>query len=265
MQSIAKYKREYKELFRLGSPILLSQLGIIILAFSDTLMVGRYGVNELASAAFVNSVYMIPNVMLMGLSGGVTPLVGALFSKGKHGDVGRITRASLQVNLWMAVLETLLMAMFYFCLPYFGQPTELMELIRTYYLVLLFVPIPMALFNVFMQMSNGITYTSLPMWITLAAIMLNIAGNWVLIYGHCGMPRLGLMGAGIATVLARFVALLAIWVAFVGMRRFKEIRKGFRTREPLAEARIKVWRTSWPVMLQNGCECFLWSFGAVVC
>ena len=76
------YKEEYKSLIRLGLPVLVTQVGIIVVSFADTMMVGAYGVDELAAAAFVNSLFIIPIVMQLGFAQGLTPLVGSLFGKG---------------------------------------------------------------------------------------------------------------------------------------------------------------------------------------
>ena len=73
------YKEEYKSLIRLGLPVLVTQVGIIVVSFADTMMVGAYGVDELAAAAFVNSLFIIPIVMQLGFAKGLTPLVGSLF------------------------------------------------------------------------------------------------------------------------------------------------------------------------------------------
>lgn len=73
---------EYKELVKLGMPVMVTQLGIIMVAFADTAMVGAYGVDQLAAAAFVNSMFMVPIVMQIGFASGITPLVGALFGIG---------------------------------------------------------------------------------------------------------------------------------------------------------------------------------------
>lgn len=259
-----KYRGEYSKLLSLGSPILVTQLSVIVLAFSDTLMVGHYSVDSLAASAFVNSLYLIPNVMLMGLAGGVTPIVGSLFSQGKSGEAGGITRAAVRVNLAVALLFTVIMGGVWFLLGHFGQPEALLPDIRRYFLVLLLVPVPMALYNVFMQMSNGMEFTSLPMWITVGCIGLNVLGNWLLIYGIWIFPKLGLLGAGIATVFARLMALLAIWVCFRRMRRYRPYKEGYSRREGPADAKAVVWRTSWPLMVQSGCECGLWTVGAVV-
>lgn len=258
------YKPEYKRLCRLGGPIMLSQLGVILLAFSDTLMVGHYGIAELAAAAFVNSLYLVPNVMLIGLTGGVTPLVGSLFALNDNKGVGRVTRGALQVNLSAALLFTGFLGLMYFLLPYFGQEESLLPLIREYYLVLLPQPLMIAVFFVLMQTSNGVNLTSLPMWITLGMVGLNIIGNWLLIYGSMGFPELGLLGAGIATIMSRLISVLVIYLLFRRLNRFRDYQSGFRDRHLLGKIRRKVWITSWPLMIQSGLECLLWSVGAVV-
>lgn len=255
---------EYRHLFKLGGPLLLSQLGVILLAFSDTLMVGHYGVSELAASAFVNSLFLIPNVMLMGLSGGVTPLVGALYSVDDIYRVGRVTRSGVQVNVLAAVVFTVVMGVLYFFLDGFGQDVGIMPLIRKYYLILLPQPLLIALFFVLMQTFNGLSYTSLPMYITLVMVGLNILGNYALIYGEFGMPELGLAGAGIATIGSRVVSVVAIWLAWLCMKRFGKYLAGFRAYEGLGKDRAQVWTTSWPLMIQSGLECLLWSVGAVV-
>ena len=98
------YKEEYKSLLRLGAPVLVAQIGIIVVSFADTMMVGDYGTRELAAAAFVNNFFMVPVVMLIGFASGVTPLVGALFGRKDNFGTGRMLRASLCVNIVMALL-----------------------------------------------------------------------------------------------------------------------------------------------------------------
>lgn len=244
--------------------MLMSQLGVILLAFSDTLMVGHYGVAELASAAFVNSLFLVPNVMLLGLTGGITPLVGSLYAKGDNYNVGSMTRAAMQVNLRTLIIFMAVEIGVYFLLPYFGQDPDLLPLIRNYYLVLLLVPLPMVVFNVIMQTSNGVTDTRMPMLMTIGAVVFNIVFNYLLIFGKFGFPELGLTGAGIATVMARFASMAGIWIVFRTGKNFKAYQEGFRNARKLAAQRRRVWATSWPLMMQSGFECGLWSLGAVV-
>ena len=211
---------------------MLTQLGVIVMSFADTLMVGAYGVEQLAASAFVNSVFLIPMVMLSGLAAGITPLVGALFTMGRPYDTGRIVRAGLQINSIVSLAFTLIMSLLYFRLDRFGQPEELLPVIRPYYVTLLTTLLPMSLFNTFSQTSNGMTDTRTPMWFILGAIVVNIIGNYLLIFGHFGFPELGLTGAGIATSVARLSGFAGIAVLFLRARSYAGCRAGLTATGP---------------------------------
>ncbi len=258
------YMPEYSSLVRLGLPVLVTQVGIIVVSFADTMMVGAYGLNELAAAAFVNSVFMIPTVMQIGFASGITPLVGALYGKGDRHKAGRTMRAGLQVNAMVSLCITLVMAAIYFFLDRFGQQEELLPFIREYYLIILAGLFPMAIFNVCQQTANGVTDTATPMWIILMANVLNIIGNYALIFGNFGMPELGLVGAGYSTITSRYVAMLTILLIFSVRKRYRIYFEGMKSAGSLSDMRKKVWITSYPVMIQSGIECMLWSFGAIV-
>lgn len=258
------YGKAYMSLFRLGMPVLVTQLGIILVNFADTMMIGAYGVDELAAAAFVNSLFFVVMVMLMGFAGGVTPIIGALYGRGEHREGGVMLRASLQVNLIMALVFTAIMGGLYLLLDYFGQDPDLMPVAKQYYLIILWTIIPMAVFNCFQQTANGTTDTVSPMVIILCADVVNIIGNYMLIYGKWGAPELGLAGAGISTLAARIFGALAL-VAFMAFRRrYAPYWEALKRVHAGGARRYKVWTTSYPLMIQSGVECGLWSFGAVV-
>ncbi|MDE6510775.1 MAG: polysaccharide biosynthesis C-terminal domain-containing protein, partial [Muribaculaceae bacterium] len=258
------YVSEYKSLFRLGMPVMATQLGIITVAFADTAMVGAYGVDELAAAAFVNSMFMIPVVMQIGFASGITPLIGALFGRDDHAGAGRTLRAGMQVNAFLSIGLTVLMGIIYFFLDMFGQPEELLPLIRQYYLIILASLFPMALFNCSQQTANAVTDTATPMWIILGANAVNILGNYLLIFGKLGCPEMGLNGAGISTLTARWLSAIGIWVVFMTTKRYRPYKQEALGSSHVGHIRRIVWSTSWPIMIQSGVECGLWSLGAVV-
>ena len=263
--STISYKECYKALFRLGIPVLITQIGIIVVSFADTMMVGRYGTDELAAAAFVNSIFIVVTLMQLGFASGLTPLVGALFGEKKLEKVGHTLRGGLQINLLLSLSFTIVMGVLYFFLDRFGQKEELLPLIRRYYLIILFSLLPMALFNTFQQTCNGITDTATPMWFILGSNVLNIAGNYIMIFGHFGCPPLGLAGAGLSTLFARIAAAVGIVVYFIFRRDFRDYRLGYASAPQLGDVRRRVWATSYPVMIQSGVECLLWAFGGIVC
>ena len=260
-----KFKSEYRVLLRLGLPVLVTQVGIIFVNFADTMMVGHYGVDELASSSFVNSLFVVLTVMQIGFASGITPIVGALFSRNDHHETGRTLRAGIQMNLVISVIFTIFMACLYPFLDRFGQPAELLPLIREYYLIILCTLVPMAVFNCFQQTANGMTDTMTPMWVIVGVDVLNIVGNYMLIFGHCGFPEMGLAGAGISTLASRLCAMIILGIIMLRTRRYRMMAEGFRGGSSLGQIRRKVWLTSYPVMIQSGVECLLWTLGAVVC
>lgn len=255
---------DYKSLLRLGLPVLVTQVGVIVVSFADTMMVGSYGTPQLAAAAFVNSLFLVGIVLMFGFAGGITPLVGAAFGRDDEKDAGTIMRTGMILNILLSAGLTLLMGGLYFLLPWMGQEESLLPLIRSYYRIILLTMIPMAVFNCCQQTANGLTDTATPMWIMLGGNILNIIGNYMLIFGRFGAPELGLDGAGISTLTVRWLMAAVIVAEFAMRRRYGAVRRGCMAKVPRG-LYGKVWRTSYPIMVQSGVECMLWSFGAVVC
>ncbi len=256
---------QHRQLLRLGFPVLLTELGVITVSFADTMMVGDYGTDSLAAAAFVNNFFMVSVLMLIGFAAGLTPLIGALYTRKKGYDAGRTFRISLRLNILLTLALTLIMGILYFLLDRMGQPEELLPLIRPYYLIVLGTLLPTAIFNVCQQMANGVTDTSMPMWIILGCNAMNILGNYILIFGHWGAPELGLIGAGLSTLLSRLTGAIVIFALIRRRKRYKDYREGFADGRRDRKLSAQVFRTSYPVMIQSGIECLMWSLGAVVC
>lgn len=258
------YFQTVRSLLKLGIPVLVTQVGIIIVSFADTMMVGAYGLNELAASAFVNSLFLVAIVMLLGFAGGVTPIIGALYGQQNHKEGGLMLRASLIVNVIMAGIFLVVMGCLFPLLPYFGQDEDLLPIAREYYLIILPSLLPMAIFNCLQQACNGLNDTATPMWIIIGADVLNIIGNWLLIFGNWGFPELGLSGAGWSTLAARIASALAIIVVYWLTPRYDEYWKAVVNGGSGKERKWKVWSTSYPLMVQSGVECGLWTAGAVV-
>lgn len=254
---------DYK-ITRLGLPILIGQLGTIVVGFADTAMVGHHSTAELASASFVNNLFNVAIFTLLGFSYGITPIVGALFGAGKRNDIGAMMRNAIVANLGFGLLVGAIMLAVYFNLGRLGQPVELLPLIRPYYLIYLSGIVPLALFNAFAQWAYAINRTRMPMWIILISNVVNIGGNYAFIYGHWGMPEMGLNGAGVSTLLARVFCAVAIIVIFCTRRDYGIYRAGLKSGKLTGRSLKEITFTSVPVSLQMGFESGSFTAAAVM-
>ena len=240
------------------------QLGIIIWSFADTMMVGRCGTAELGAASFVNNMFNLVIVFSTGFSYGLTPFVGNHYGRGENASVGRILKNALAVNAVVAAGLMALMFILYLNIHRLGQPAELLPLMRPYYIVLLISLLFVLLFNAFKQFADGITDTVTPMVILLGGNVVNIFLNWILIYGKWGMPRMGLLGAGVATLTARVLMLLCFVVVFFVAKRYRPYVQGFKEAAVNRKDFAALNKMGMPVGLQMGMETASFSLSTIM-
>ena len=196
-------------IFTLAYPIVIAQLGTILQGWADTIMVGQYGTPELSAAGFVNNIFNLCIFFLLGISYATTPVVGTLFSQGNYQKVLSTLRESNVVNVLASLFIVLILFIFYLNIDRLGQPAELLSLIRPYFIVLLLSLPFLSLFNSMKQFSDALGDTRMPMWIMIGGNVINLILNYLLIFTF----DMGLLGAGIATLIARALMPLAMWIA----------------------------------------------------
>ena len=174
-----KYTTCYRDLSYLGIPIIIGQIGTIVMSFTDTLMIGHHSTPELAAASFVNNMFTLVIILALGISYSITPTVGSHYGREEYQRIGQILKNGIAGNMVLAFLLVGVMALLYWNLGNLGQPEELLPLMRPYFLVQL-VSLPFVCFaNAFKQFYDGITNTRTPMYILLIGNVLNIIGNWI--------------------------------------------------------------------------------------
>ena len=120
------------------------------------------------------------------------------------------------------------------------------------------------LFNSFKQFSDGTTDTVTPMWIMLGANVLNIIGNYFLIYGKCGVPEMGLTGAGISTLVSRILTFIVFCVLFARREKYKEFLTGFKNGVVNRLNLSNLIRLGFPVGLLMGVETGSFSLSVIM-
>lgn len=256
MQSIKanRFSQYYKPILRLGIPIAIGQIGVIIMGFADTMMVGNFNTQSLAAASFVNAVYNFVVYLMLGYSYGLTPLISSLAGKHQTYEAGATLKYGAVCNLLFVLLMMFFLGCAYFFLDSMGQPSEIMPLVKPYYLTLLISLFFVAVFNTFRQFTDGVSDTSVGMWIILMGNVLNIVGNYLLIYGIGFFPRWGLLGAGVSTLFARVVMAIVVVILFLCKKRYKAYREGFSKSSVCTKKLKYIHAQSLPISLQMGME-----------
>ncbi len=262
--NINDYKPYYKALVKLGTPLIIGQIGIIMQNFADTLMIGHHSTVELAAASLVSNIFILGILMAMGFALCITPVVGKFYGQRKIEEIGGTVKNGLVLNTFVAIFMMAVYGILYFFLDKLGQPSELLPYIRPYYIINV-VSVPfLCWFYCLKQAFDGTTDTKNPMWILLFGNGLNILGNWLLIYGEFGLPEMGIVGAGISTLTARIFMFVAIAAVFLWSSRYKKIRVAFRN-SALSRADIKMLMAlGLPISLQMGMESGSWSLCSII-
>lgn len=171
---------------------------------------------------------------------------------------------SLFINFIVGVLLSTSMLLLLLNIDILKQPEELMPYIVPYYILQLFSVIFAMLFNSFKQFSDGTTDTVTPMWIMLGANVLNIIGNYFLIYGKCGVPEMGLTGAGISTLVSRILTFIVFCILFARREKYKEFLTGFKNGVVNRLNLSNLIRLGFPVGLLMGVETGSFSLSVIM-
>lgn len=212
---------EVVALLRLGGPLIANNLALASMAFADTVMAGRLGARDLGAVAVGSGLWLLALLLGLGTLMGLNPLVAHLVGARSPRRVG----AYLRQGLWLSqVLALLLMAALWPVEPLLRAAhvdPAIVGLTAGYvHAIELGMPGGMAYFAL-RFMSEGIGRTRPMMYCSLVGLAVNVALNWVLMFGHLGFPRLGAIGCGLASAIG-------LWCMFATMLWYVRRHEAYR-------------------------------------
>ena len=213
--TMARYVPHLRATLALGLPLVGSHLARMAIGVADTVMVGWYGVEELAALVIATSFFHIMFFLGMGFGIGVMGLIAAAIARDDEIEVRRSTRMAL----WLSILFALLaMPPLWFSEPILlaiGQKPEVAALAQDYLRIAGFGLLPVLCGLTLNSYLAAMERAQVVLWITLAGLPVNVFLNWVMIFGNLGAPELGVRGAAIASVSVQALQLVLL-VAYAG-------------------------------------------------
>lgn len=259
----------YAQVVAVVVPIIIQNTVSNVVSLLDNVMVGRVGTLQMSAVAIVNQLLFVFNLCIFGGLAGAG--IFATQYAGAHDDKG--VRDCFRVK-WMIALSMLACALVVMiAFPkrligmYLAQETAQADAAATlgfgmdYLTVMLWGLLPFGVSQVYASTLREVGETRLPMFASVAAILVNLVFNYFLIFGKCGFPELGVTGAAIATVLSRYVETAVIMVyTHMKSHHFGFIRGAYRSLRVPKPLMISILRRGTPLLVNE----FLWSSGMAV-
>lgn len=241
------YPAHARATLALGLPLIGSHLAQMALHVVDTVMLGWYGVTELAAVVIGGSSFFVVFILGSGFAQAVMPMVAASLGEGDETQVRRDTRMGLWLSLGFGVAVYPLFWNAGPVLLFLGQKPEVAALAQDFLRVAGLGMVPALLVMALKSYLAALERTQVVLWVTLAAVGVNAAVNWFLIFGNGGAPELGVVGSAIASLSVQVLtfAILAVYAGWLPeLRRFRLWQRFWRP-DPAALARV--FRLGWPI------------------
>jgi MATE family multidrug resistance protein len=218
------FKIELSHTFKLALPIIISQLGVILMATSDNVIVGRIlGANSLGAAGVANSMAFLIGSLAVGGLAVIAPMASKLLAEKDQLGITKLFVSSLLVALIYSLVLSAIAYVVFLYFGMFGQKEQIEMMGAPFFMLISISNIPMFFFLAAKQFSDGYSKPQVVMYITLLGLVFDVVGNIVLIKGVWIFPELGLNGAAIGTILSRLLMFIILMIYLRSSTIFKPL------------------------------------------
>jgi MATE family multidrug resistance protein len=257
-------RREMPSLLRLAVPIVMGEVGWMSMNFVDVAMIGRVGPTALAAVSLGSAVFIVFAIVCEGMMMGSDAMVSQDFGAGRIEECFRTLWAAAQLALPLGLLCALLVAASARLLRPLGIAPEIVrEAIPFLYAMACGLPALMGFvaMRVFLQVTHRVRVVAFAM---VSANLVNLAGNYALIYGHWGLPALGATGSGLSTALARCYMMCVLLGYMAWRNRREHWRLGSYARRIYPERMKMIVRRGGPAAAQIALEVGVFSAATLI-
>ncbi len=259
--NLARYTSEFKKNLHIAYPVMIGQLGHVLVGLADNLMVGKLGAASLAAVSLANGITFIALSLGIGFTFAITPLIAEADGE-KNIEKGRsYFQHGILLSTVLGIVLFLLLVLAKPILRYMNQPEEVVALAIPYFEVIAFSMIPLMIFQGFKQFADGLSLTKYAMHATIIANIINVFFNYMLIYGIWFFPRLEIVGAAYGTLFSRFAMLAFLLYIIKTKPVFKPYLQNFSFSEIKKSILKRVIDLGYPTALQMFFEVGIFASG----
>ncbi len=247
------YKSDFLQTISLSTPIIIGQLGVVLMGVADILMLGWLPADrspaQMAAAGAANDVYFAIVVIGIGALSMLSPAIAKANEEKDFGKCNLWLRSGIIFSFIMTAILAVLLIFATENFEFFRQQPDVTPLAKDYLWIVLFALPPLMLFVGLRQFTDGLEFTKIAMQATVFALFLNVFLNYLLIFGNWGFPVLEIKGAAIATVISRYFMVAVMLIYIFKTSLFKEYIKAKFDISLYKETLTNISKSGFPVGL----------------
>jgi len=243
------WRRELGATLALAWPLILANLTQQLIQATDVLLMGRLGASQLAAATLALNLTWTFSIFLLGLITASSPMMATAL--GHRSNAVRDVRRTFRAGLWLVAIVMppywLLMWHVGALMRAFGESAELASQGETFLRAYMWLVAPWLVFQLLRNFVAALERPKIVLWLSIAGIALNALISWSLIFGHFGLPAMGLVGSGLGSTITWLIlcgAMIAFVLADRRFRRFHLFGNWWRLDR---QRMIEMVRLGWPI------------------
>jgi MATE family multidrug resistance protein len=258
------WSRELRSTLALAWPLILANLTQQVIQATDVLLMGRLGATQLAAATLALNLTWTFSIFLLGLITASSPMMATAL--GQRSNAVRDVRRTFRAGLWLIAI---VMPPYWLLLWHagdlmlaFGQSPELARQGQTFLRAYMWLVAPWLLFQLLRNFVAALERPRIVLWLSLGGIALNALVSWSLMFGHFGLPALGLVGSGLGSTITWLIMCGALTAVIATDRRFRRFRlfgNWWRFDRQRTVAMVKL---GWPIGATMGLEIGVFALAA---
>lgn len=260
--NFAAIRGEWRALITLGLPLAIAELSGILLNIIDTAMIGGLGAASVAAVSIATSVFL--QITLLGIGAMImsSPLSATALEQNDFVMLKKLLLGGIYVALGLGVILAAVLCFANLHFEWLGQSEDITMNAKNYLWAISPNVFFLLLYIHLVHFTDGLSLTRVGMLLSFSTLIVHVCLNWLLIYGHCGFPPLGIVGAGISTSVSQGITTMLMLLYVYKAAAFAKINAvgvGFRQ---IITYSVSFLKTALPAGIQIEVEYLAWAVGA---